>query len=885
MMKQGLGIILIAALALLLFLNLKGIPGSRLAPYLLRICPAADYIEIGRVRLDPWAGCIIEHIAVAKAYEQLKLSCQAEQVILSYNPSAWLRGKIGLQSVKVHNGALCLCPGDQPAALDSLAIDHIENTLYRKADTWYLDNLSADFLGLKINCRGQIQALDALGQMLPPAARNVETAWSDQLQSLVHSPTLQMLSFIQQLNGIKFAGRPHLDITFLFNAKDVCASAATIRMAGSATQAFELSLDQWGLQAEFKNNRLYLQQAYMQLPEQHLTCSGSYSCAEHLVDAHIGGRLLLKDWLKLLPAAWRAGVAEPLSALDGMLEGEVQLGPATLEQLGGHLSGHMALTQAKLKDIPIERAYLECAIQGNQIQVDPFYCALGRADPPGTLQGHIYYDANSGDYEGYAAAQLDPRIMAALLEPDLYELADRFAFEATPASCELDFGGNLNRLDALWMSGRVQGSNFTFRGTPISSFQSKLLYQNGILTLDKLRLLRPEGAVTGWLADNLTGTVSDFDLVSSADPKAVAQILDEDLVGYLDDFNFAGNMRIAARGRFDYGAGTLTDFKAEVAGEHWGSSYFQIDRYAFNASMRPQRCDLSEITGEAYQGAFSGQASFYQAAGNSNLQYEMAAQAKGMNLESILRSLGYQGSYKGRLDCECGLVGSIGPGQGATAQGGGALSIADGEFLQLRPLRPFSRLITSLDSEVGSINFTKCKANFIVKNSQINTRDAVLEGPAISIYASGYYAFNNYLDFIIWSQFSENHELLPEFKKALTPLSQLLACRLNGQVNNPQCWPLNLSREQTLALPKDILLNMPKDVLIGLPKDILVNLPKEVLASLPKELLIKLPYNTLIRLPKEVLAILPRELLLSLPKHLFITLPLDLRNKLAPEKP
>jgi hypothetical protein len=599
-----------------------------------------------------------------------------------------------------------------------------------------------------------------------------------------------------------------------------------------------------------------------------------------MAEARLHGRLVLNDWLPLAPETWRQALADSGCVFDGPLQGAIRLEPAPLDQALEHVQGWLSLAQLDVKGLWIEQGIAGFALGSNSINLDPLFIVLGRGAELGSVQGQLNYAWDTGDYEGQLETGFVPRALAPLLGSNLTEYADAFVFQAGPPACSADFSGRADRPDSFWIAGGIQASNFIYNAVPLTSLGARFDYAAGVLAFDQVRVARPEGAVTGRIATRLDEPVLALDLVSMANPQAVAGLIGPSAAGYLDGFYFAGPMRLAARGKIDYDTGALTDLQAEFDGRNWGYRHFHVARGSLKTTVKQLRFDLDDIRGEALEGAFTGQASFYPTEAGSNFAYNLSVKVADINLNTLLQVLGYEGreEYEGIISSEWVLAGALGAGRGKSASGGGWIRIQDGQLYRLRLLGGLSRLVSVIAPGLGVINLTDFSANCAVSNGQINTRDALLSGPTLAIHAEGYYAFDQHLDFIVWAQAAERKQLLaPLFPTTRPILPRLLAMRLTGTLNDPKWWPLNLTKDQLLALPKDLLVTLPADVLRGLPKELLVTLPHEVLVTLPHEVLVTLP--------REILVTLPRKIFIDLPEELFIKLPRDLWEWFKPVRP
>lgn len=918
-----LAVILAIGLIGFLYLSTLGVPRRFVNQWLGNLSSAGYRVTVERIRLDLMEGIVAENFQAFEDEDHLTPMLESDRVVLSLNPFKWLRHENGLRSLRIYNGLLRLGLVDQPAFkdADALVLRSVDGTVKFEADTWQLTELSADLLGLKINCSGLIHAVksrrSAPAPLMPrtiPSARTpsassstANTATSTQtpdrtpvtrkLGALSRSQRERILELIKQLNAITFGIPPHADIEFQIYTDDPSASTAAIRMEGGGTRAFGARFDQWRLAADLSNGKLHLAEARLQRQDQRLQLSGSYSFTNRVVAARLCGQVTLMDWLSVIPRTARDELTASGLPMGCPIQYDIQVDSAPVAQALDHVHGRVQLAQTyvypplaapeahRVKGLWIEQCLAEFASTDGTLKLDPVYLVLGRGQTQGTLQGSLSYAFDSGDYEGQLSAAIDPHALLPFLSSNASDYVEALVFKGGPPRIDFDFSGRTNRSDAFWMSGCVEGSNFSYNAVPVTALGSRFNFGGGILSFEAIRLVPTwrsgsvEGSVGGWVTTDLDSTVIDFNILSTADPVAVTRLISTNIAEYLGDLRVAGTSRIAAQGRVDYDTGALTDVKAAIEGMRWIYPPFYIDRCSMNMAIRQSSVDLTDVRAEISEGRLSGKAYFYPDNDATSFRYAVNARADDVNLNTLMQMLGIKGSENcdGFIQGQCQLAGNIGPGRGDTAVGAGRVRIDNGWLYQMHMFGGLSRMVAILNPNFGNIEFSDFNANVTIKDRKFSTRDAVVSGPALIVHGGGLYAFDGGLNFVVWVQFQQHYQVLSRINHLTAPLAHLLAFRLTGTVADPKWWPLNLTKNQLLALPKELLITMPKDVLMGLPQELLVNLPRDVLITLPRELLFTLPQEILIKLP--------REILIDLPKELFIEIPKDTWHELAPQPP
>lgn len=917
---RALGGILAVILIVFLYLSTQGIPRHFIDQWLGNLGAAGYRVTVERIRLDLLAGIVAENFRAFEDADRRTPMLEADRVVLSLNPLDWRHHKTGLRSLRIYNGLLRLGLVDQPEFKDSdaLVLRNVDGAVKFGSTVWQLTEFSADLLGLKINCSGAIHTVkprrSAPAPLTPkppaitstqiraassPSANTVATTKSStpipvtrKLGMLGRSQHEKIFELIKQLNAITFAIPPHADIDFQIYTDDPSANTAKIRMEGAETTAFGMRFDQWRLAADLSAGKLRVDEARLQRQDRLLLLSGSYLFANSVVEARLRGRSAIMEWLPVIPRTACAKLAASGFPLDCPIRYDIQVDPSPITQAVNHVHGQAQLGQTyvsppaltnvgNVKGLWVEECAVEFAVTEGALALDRLYLALGQGKTQGTFQGSLNYAFDSGDYDGQLAASFDPQALLPFIGSNASEYIEALAFKDGPPVIDCDFYGQSDRYDAFRISGRIQGSNFIYNAVPVTSLASRFDFSGGILSFDAIHLVptsqaarqsvEGDGAVSGRMSTDLSSTVVDFDVLSAADPVAVIRLISTNIAGYLGNLRVAGTNRIAAKGRFDYDTGALTDIKAAIEGSHWIYPPFYIDRCSLKMTLLQSSIDLTDICAEIGEGRVTGKAYFYPDENIDNFRYAVNARTDGVNLNTLIQMLGFKGSEDcdGFIQGQCELAGNIGSGCGKTAIGAGQVRIDDGLLFQVRMFGGLSRMLAILNPNLGAIDFTDFSTDLSIKDCKVSTRNGAMSGPALAVHGEGLYAFDGNMDFVVWAQIQQHYRVFNQVNTITAPLAKLLAFRLTGTTTNPKWWPMNLTKDQLLAMPKELLITMPKNVLMGLPQELLVNLPRDVLITLPRELLITLPKAILINLPKELL----------------IELPKDTWRKIAPQQP
>ncbi len=846
-------------LALLVYLALIGLPGTSLKKPLAKFVPAGYTVEFQRLQYDWRFGIVLTDCAIYSRAMHDSPFLDAKRLAFFFNPFDWLRKEPGIRALQAHNTHLQIeiaQNGDQTAC--SVPVHNLSGQVRYHNNEWLLD-LHCQIFTIPLNCRGAIRP----NQAKPPANTPQSEPSAAKISPNIHA-------FLRQLEKLSFTDPPEIKINFRINLAEPERMQADIQMNGSQTVWNKHRIERWNFSAAITNGQAVLKQLSIRSHEQFLELSGLYTITNQTISAETHGQILPSEWLPCLPEAWQTNLNTYGLTNKGPLAFAMRVHPGRVDQCFKNMRGQISLAQTEITEILIERARLDFEISDGLLVIDPYYITLGAGRQRSLAQGNLTYDLIAGGYDGSCLAEIDPRILTPILNSNQAYFAEALEFKDKPLLLNADFTGQTGKDTAIWANGFVVGHNLLINSIPAVKAETFFEYAQGALTLTNILLVRAEGEARGWLADPATGTVMQLNFVSTANPAAILHMIDPEMNILPNDLQFDGNNWVSVQGRFDYGTGEATDLLAEIDGTDWNYPPLFIDQISCILKLRETTADLTDIRLEINDGTLQGRMLVYPAENSPAFRYAINANMQGIDLNDFLQMINHTNheEYAGTLGAAGKIAGYFDNSRHDKINGAGTVRIEQGRLIQLRILGGLSRLIRLVDHNLGTINLTDFSADWTIRDDKIIIRNAILYGTTLAVHGEGQITLDGKLDFIVWLERSNTSRFLPAMERTTAIFSKLLAFRLTGSLAEPKWWPLNLSRDQISALPKDLLITLPKDVLIGLPQDLLIDLPKHVLVNLPEEILIKLP----------------REIFINIPEALFIRLPKAIWQKVRPEQ-
>ena len=97
--------------------------------------------------------------------------------------------------------------------------------------------------------------------------------------------------------------------------------------------------------------------------------------------------------------------------------------------------------------------------------------------PEGRLAAEFRADEHTKEFYGRVDSSVDLRMLLPVLDSQQRKVFDIFTLTAPP-KFDAELRGRLNNLESLQASGRVELTNFTFRGESFSGLQTSVEYSN-----------------------------------------------------------------------------------------------------------------------------------------------------------------------------------------------------------------------------------------------------------------------------------------------------------------------------------------------------------------------------------------------------------------------
>ncbi|MFC1461191.1 AsmA-like C-terminal region-containing protein [Verrucomicrobiota bacterium] len=340
-----------------------------------------------------------------------------------------------------------------------------------------------------------------------------------------------------------------------------------------------------------------------------------------------------------------------------------------------------------------------------------------------------------------------------------------------------------------------------------TGFSVDLSETNKLMRLDKLSLVRKEGRVQGGCEVNFVSQTVDFDAISTADPRSVAQMIGPFMKELVCRFRVEGPVNAMGSGIVGYIDQEKNDVDVFIESQKLGWQKFLFDRCSLHVRVIGADADLNDIEGVIYGGRASGSASIYHVLGATNMRYEVDGEVKDVDFGVLMHTVtgGRSDLYRGKCSGGIYVEGYAGDGQGKTAVGHGDIDVADGRIFQVPIFGGLSDMLTKVVPGLSILlRQTDAKASVVIRDGKIHSDGIFVEGDVLSLRGEGNYSLDGKLDFGVQVTFLRKHTFVGEVVRIVTlPVSKILEFHLGGTIKAPRWRPVFLPKEMFFIFDQD----------------------------------------------------------------------------------
>lgn len=775
------------------YLAVVGVPKSLVDKAVARLGSEGVFVRVDRIRLDFVSGLVADQFRFFDGPDRAVPMVEVRKLSLNFNPLDWFHHRYGPSSLGIRDGLLRVNAGGNLQSRHSpqnLAVYRVNARLSFGQDRTEVHRLSAVFLGIRVKGRGAILAE-------PRRQKMTASDFSRQLSDLLGRMPAWLPPLAEQLNSLDFVEPPEVSVDFSVVTTNLAAATVRLSAEGTRTRFRGAEFDGWNAEAEMRDGKLTV--SSLSVIDEGTSCdaSGWLVFSNRMSEFDVRSTLPPSSWLCLLPCAVSNSIRKTETRFEGLSAFELHGGPAPLSNVAGRVKGVVALKDAMLRGVWLERAYVTFRRDDRDVIMNSISAVVGRGRQRGSLKANASLRLDTLDFEGHAKTDFDPNAVITILSSNQAREVRIMDFKEHPPETDVQVAGRIGDMRRFTVKGHVQGSRFAYNGADVLFCDSPITISNGVMTLDPLLVVREEGRAEGRVVVDFDREMVDMDATSTADPYAVGLIIGPNIGKFVRNFRFEGPVRIHAKGCVDYGTYRKTDLRAEVEGEKMGMLWALADWCSFKAHAVGPTVRFTDVQASIYGGSATGTAHFTCLDQPSNTHYSIQARVDNAGLDQLVNAIwpNSGGANRGMISATVDVSGVVGEGKGRTVKGAGTVEVREGRLFQIRLFGGLSQMLSRLYPGLGFASQTDFRASYVIRDGKVHTEDAFLEGTVLSVSGQGDYAFTGKLDVNVQVMLLRSGLVANVLRIVTFPVTKLLEFNLGGTLADPKWRPVNLPKE------------------------------------------------------------------------------------------
>ena len=452
----------------------------------------------------------------------------------------------------------------------------------------------------------------------------------------------------------------------------------------------------------------------------------------------------------------------------------------------------VSMIACDLQRLPVARLQCDYRADADGVRLENIVATVGRDERSGPLSGWLHVRAD-GSYQGKVHTQVDPYELIPFLtvrnEDGIVELIRTFSFPAAAPRVEAAFERGSGPDASLKIHGKFTGRNFDRYGVRLTSAEAPMEMEFGsarrTVSLLPLTAVRPEGvARVGFTVDLASATVR-FDGTSTADPRAIAQVIAPGAKNLFRDFVIDGPAECRARGTVSLTDARQCRVDATIRARNFGFPGFVAEECDFGYHRLGTTTRLDNFFARILDGAVTGSVTLAEGPTGTTVRVEGRMEDADFRrvLETVGPSFRPPKELTGRISGDLSLEGIWGKGQERTLNGHCSFHIRNGTLFDL-PV--FGGMSETLVGVVPGLDFvlrqTDAQGVFTIRDGFARSEDLRIEGDVLSLKADGGYdLLTRALDFDVELRFLKKKTWIGEIlQTVLLPVTKLFRVRIQG---------------------------------------------------------------------------------------------------------
>lgn len=492
---------------------------------------------------------------------------------------------------------------------------------------------------------------------------------------------------------------------------------------------------------------------------------------------------------------WSAGSAATRGGDQG---GTSLLPPSVPSVLAGRSATRMDL-DVTLADFDALGVWVEgmrtlVQVDREEIRLSRLSGRVGKDMQRGSVEGTLAWKPRH-QVTGHFVTSFDPHALTPVctqIAPEVIPVLEQFSFSAAPPRLDLSVKADLEKPCGGRIDGRMQASQFAYRGNAIgfANISGAYVYGNGTnrLTLDPFLFVVGGRKAEGKCEYDLAARTASFEVISAIDVIAALRLAGlKDHV--LESWHSGDGTRIVAKGDLNYKLPERSRVEASVEGTRVGFGPVVARDYALHFLKCGLTNQLSDLRGKFGGGSFSGSALMQPGVSPSNRISRFKTEIIHADADEVMKLLSTNQVWRtaGKLYGNMEWTVVSGDAGSVLSEAQGQLALSKAMIFRLPLLGGLvdrlARLLPGIDVRGTEV---EARFSFQLVKGRVKSKEIRIESGPVALVARGSCGLDGTLDYVMEVRILRKLGVLGHAIESLFPSGAIAEVRLGGTIEAPR---------------------------------------------------------------------------------------------------
>lgn len=676
-------------------------------------------LTLRKLTLHPLRGIIAKEVKVYDTNDKRRTMAVIDEMRLVINWANLLRKKTFLDALDLRDAKLSLPIDPENTRGPKIEVTKLSGRLMLPPEQVYLSNFEAELYGIRVSASGRIINPQKASAIFRPKVSKAEK-----------NPAEQLAHVLDELRRLKYGETaPQLDLRFSGDLARPETVFVELKLWADQVRREDWRLQSLYLDALYRDQRLALRQLSASDAKGDFRLTGSYDPLAKGVEVQIHSTLDPQPTVKAfgrIPQLEEFVFYEPPSI-------DITVRAAFGDSPEAQATGRISAKRFALRSVLFDQFETDLVYQGDR------WAARGirLVHQSGEITGDVMQLPD--DFRTRLRSSINPEVLTPLLTGATAEWFKQFNFIDAP-TVHIEARGPSPDPKKLWANGVLKLGRSTYRGVTAQSATATVRYADRRLTVDPLRVVRPEGLGEGGLIfDFARDEVVVNKIRTTIHPQDLIVWIDTKLVKDIAPYRFGKKPpQLSIDGLVHTKGGDSTKLRIDVNAPG-GMNYtflkkeLHCPQISAQLSFTKDRLQIDDLQASIFGGKLFGELDISLA--KDRPSHDAMIRLQKVDFASLTKLYFNFDSSKGQLDARYSFHGK---GDDSRAmRGEGQLNVTDGAVFAIPFLGPLSGILNGIVPGMGDDVARKGSASFDVANGTITTKDFTIEGRGFSMYGAG----------------------------------------------------------------------------------------------------------------------------------------------------